>query len=210
MPLQKIERIAENKAWGLWRITESKDDLAQQVNFQQEGKPFNDATHPVKKMEWLTGRILIQQLTGHMGIKYGGIIKDEWGKPHLRGLPYHISLTHSYPFLAAIIDLEAPVGIDIEMPQDKLQRIAHKFLSPAELADANQDLVKLCIYWCAKETLYKIHGKKRLAFKTHLKVRPFEMLEKGLLQGNIELEDLSESHKMLYKQEKDFIIVYNY
>ena len=210
MPLQKIERIAKNKAWGLWRITESENDLAQEVNFKGEGKPFNNATHPLKKMEWLAGRILLRQLAEYMGIAYSGIFKDEWGKPHLRDFSYHISLTHSYPFLAAIVDLEAPVGIDIEMPQDKLRRIAHKFLSSTELADADQDLVKLCIYWCAKETLYKIHGKKRLAFKTHLKIEPFEMLQEGLLQGNIEMENLSESHKMLYKQEKEFIIVHNY
>lgn len=210
MPLQKIERISENKVWGLWRIKEMEEDLAKQVNFHLEGKPFNDASHPVKRLEWLASRILLCQLVEYVSASYRGIFKDQWGKPHLNALPYHISLTHSYPWLAAIIDLSAPVGIDIEKPTDKLQRVAHKFLNAKELAHAKNDPAKLCTYWCAKETLYKIHGKKRLAFKKHLKIQPFDIGEKGLIQGKIERENGSESYRMRYNQEKEFIIVYNY
>ena len=63
----------------------------------------------------------------------------EVAKPSLDQNSHHISLSHSYPYVAAQIDSHA-VGIDVEQPKEKLLRIAHRVFNKAEVKDAGTDL----------------------------------------------------------------------
>jgi phosphopantetheinyl transferase len=101
---------------------------------------------------------------------------DSSGKPYLSNFPHHISLSHSYDYAAVMVSKNKVVGIDIEFIKDKIERIAHKFLGKAELnfIQENDRIDQLYVTWCAKEAIYKLHGKKNISFLEHIKLEPFE------------------------------------
>ena len=169
MPVLKVESLGKEQVWALWHITETEGELA----FQAMESCPDDIINLQKRLEWLAGRALIKSIVDECGLTYQGLRKDEFGKPFLKNLPHHISLSHSYPFVAAQLDRHQSVGIDLEEPKEKLKAIASRVFTPSEVKDAGDDLVKLCIYWCAKEALYKIHGKLSLLFTDHLRVASF-------------------------------------
>jgi len=131
-----------------------------------------------------------------------------FGKPLLKGHPHHVSLSHSFPLVAAQIDLTYPVGIDVEQPKSKLKTIAHRIFSAEEIADVGDDLVKHCIYWCAKEAMYKIYGKRNLLFTDHLKVKPFTLAHEGAIKGRIEVNNEVMNVNLQYSVMKEFVLVY--
>src|SRR5690606_10777059 len=101
------------------------------------------------------------------------IKKDDCGKPHLLNCKYHMSMSHSNGFAAVILNKNESVGIDIEQVHEKIRRIEKKFLSDEEKLAASDNLEMLCMYWSAKEVLYKIYGRKKLELKKDLFIHPF-------------------------------------
>lgn len=67
--------------------------------------------------------------------------------------------------------------------------IARKYMTYEEINHAQTDSELFTAYWCAKETLYKAYGQRKIAFKEHLKVEPFDMLSTSLLKGTIKTND---------------------
>ncbi|HEY5692353.1 MAG TPA: 4'-phosphopantetheinyl transferase superfamily protein, partial [Cyclobacteriaceae bacterium] len=164
---------------------------------------------PQKRLEWISGRILIQNLAVSANIPFHGIHKDEFGKPFLRKSTHQISLSHSYPYVAAQIHPDRSVGIDIEQPKQKLLKIAPRILDAIELEDAGTDIVKHCIYWCAKEALYKVYGKRGLLFTNHLHIKPFTVKESGKLKGWIDANESPSFVDLCYIVTKDYVLVYS-
>jgi len=89
-------------------------------------------------------------------------------KPFLKGRTEHISISHSHDKLAIIIDQNQNTGIDIELIRDKVLKIQHKFLNPAELTFARDHIERLITIWGAKEALYKVYGLKEVDFIKNL------------------------------------------
>lgn len=204
MPLSKIETMGPQGAWGLWFISEDEADLSY---LSYESSP-EDIIHPQKRLEYLAGRALIKTLVESLHLAYEGIRKDEFGKPFLKVHPHAISLSHSYPYVAAQIDRYMPVGIDVEQVKEKLRQVGPRILSAGEVADAGDSLVKLCIYWCAKESLYKIYGKRNLLFSDHLKIQPYPLKEAGSLRGTIDAGPEPMHVRLEYQVTKEYVIVY--
>ena len=100
------------------------------------------------------------------------------------------------------------VGIDIEAIHPKVLRVKDKFLAAAEQQAAGEDLTKTLIYWCTKETLYKLYGRKHILFKEHLKVQPFNGQHPGILQASIQLPDFQKDYRIHYEVGTDFILTY--
>ncbi|HNP18302.1 MAG TPA: 4'-phosphopantetheinyl transferase superfamily protein [Fulvivirga sp.] len=209
MPLIKIEQIKPERYIGIWHITEHLEDLLTQLNPNQKYLPELEGFRIMsKKLEWAAARLTVKMLAAKMKIDYKGIDKNTDGKPVLAHSNVEISLTHSYPFVAAIIDRNINVGIDLEQPKEKLKAIAHKFLSEKELLFTNNDVVKLCIAWCAKETLYKMHSKRGLLFKENLLLEPYEPKSRGIITGSIIANDSIKSYNLEYRVEKDYILTF--
>lgn len=204
MPLVKSEMTGEESAWGLWEITETEDELA----FAALESCPDDIVAPSKRREYLAGRALVKSLVEMTGREYSGIRKDEQGKPYLKDLPYEISLSHSSPYVAAQVHHGTAVGIDIEQPKEKLLRVAPRVLSPSEEGDAGDDIVKHCVYWCAKEAMYKLYGKRGLHFNTQLNLDPFELKKTGSLQGYIKANGIPTIVSLGYVVKDDYVLVY--
>lgn len=205
MPLQELHS-SKSGSIALWHITEDEATLEKELVHE------NCPAHIIstqKRLEWISGRILIQHLTVLANIPFSGIHKDEFGKPFLKESTHHISLSHSYPYVAAQIHPGRSVGIDIEQPKQKLLKIAPRILDATELEDAGTNIVKHCIYWCAKEALYKVYGKRGLLFTNHLHVKPFELRGTGELQGWIDANEGQSFVDLCYIVTKDYVLVHS-
>ena len=203
MPLVSIHQTDTSAAWALWHISETEHELA---FLSMEALP-EEIVAPQKRLEYLAGRALVRHLAEKAGLDYIGIHKDEFGKPYLKNLPHHISLSHSFPYVAAQLHPTKTVGIDIEQPKDKLLRIAPRVLAPRELTDAGTDVAKHCVYWCAKEAMYKVYGKRGLHFDRQLLVEPFTMQNHGSLIGTI-VAEAPQKITLGYQVETDYVLVY--
>jgi phosphopantetheinyl transferase len=204
MPLYKLKNTGTESAWGIWKVEESAEELA----FTAFEEAPEGIIHITKRLEWLASRVLVRTLLEQNDLPYSGIHKDEFGKPFLRELTHHISLSHAYPYVAVQLDSNKSVGIDIEQPTEKLLRIAPRVLSMEELENAGSDIRKHCVYWCAKEALYKVYGKRGLHFADQLLVEPFILEETGDLKGTITVREEKLNVALSYENEPEFVVVY--
>jgi 4'-phosphopantetheinyl transferase len=204
MPLYRIEQQADQIGWAIWHIEEAEEELA----FEAFEQCPVELVSSQKRLEWLAARVLIKVLLTRNNLAYKGLVKDEFGKPFLRELPHSISLTHSFPYVAVQIHSSSSVGIDLEQPKAKLLKVGARVLSELEFADAGSDLTKLCIYWCAKEAMYKIYGQRGLHFSNQLNVEPFDLKKEGFLNGVITVNDQKQTVKLQYRVETDFVLVF--
>lgn len=187
MPLVKLEKINQNSSWALWKIEESVIQLAEYVRLPSEDlTELHSISHPRKKLEWFASRAALRSLLDAEHHPEFRLRKDDKGKPYLPEHCFHISLANSFPYGAAIIHRHHQVGIDIEPPSPKLLRVKHKFLNSVESEEVLEDLDKLCIYWAAKESLYKLYGGKQLSLKQNIQV---DFPTNNQISASISLED---------------------
>lgn len=129
----------------------------------------------------------------------------EHNKPYLEGRAERISISHSHDLLAVLMNTKEEAGVDIELIREKVLRIRHKFLNASEMKFAGNDLVKLISLWAAKESLYKVYGRKKLDFCSHLYVDPFEGDE---INGMIKTGPVNKRFAMRRERLGDYILVY--
>jgi phosphopantetheinyl transferase len=171
MALVKLVRINDSSFWAAWKIEEAAIDLAECTQLSAVNlAEWHTIRHPRKSLEWLASRAALAAILKEVGLPVPGLHKDDKGKPYLINEAYHISLANSYPYGVAMVHSHELIGIDIELPSDKLLRTQHKFLSLAEREAAGNRLPDLCAHWCIKEALYKLHGRKLLSFKDQIRV----------------------------------------
>ncbi len=183
LPFGSVCRVA------LWHITETEADLTNGLTLTpDEATELASVVHPGQRVEWLASRVTMHWLAGQLGLPYKGLVKDEFGKPHLRDVAGHISLSHTSGWAAAAFHPHQPVGLDIEPVREQFGRVVPRVLSAPEIAHANGHLSRLAVYWCAKEALYKLYGKRKLTFRKHLLIDPFADKQTELV-GHVRLPD---------------------
>jgi phosphopantetheinyl transferase len=174
MPAPTILSLNDDCTVLLRPITEDEPTLLQGLKLTpSEQDDLSGINHPAQRVEWLACRMAVRQLIELQQVRYAGLHKDLFGKPHLVGLPWSISLSHTGGWAAAVLHRSRPVGIDIEPIRDQFQRVVPRVLSIDEITHANGDAGRLAVYWCAKEALYKLYGKRNLTFRDHLYIEPF-------------------------------------
>lgn len=210
MPLSKIENITGNIWKGYWELTESAENLSELLLERdlpvQEGLEIK---HPRRRAEWMAGRLLVSELLEAAGEDREPLQKDGYGKPYLQRCQWKPALTHRAPWVAGMLYHGEAAGIDLEKPDEKLQRLKHKFLDREELENAEDDLEKLCIYWAAKEALYKIYGRKGVIFSEQLKIEPFSPGPEGELTGHIRMPDAELTVPLFYHKLNELFLVHN-
>lgn len=164
MPLFYQQDINETTRLGIWRITETEDFFLREVPLQRE------ITHPHKRLQHLAGRFLLRIL--FPDFPYALIRIADTRKPFLENEAYHFSISHCGNYAAAIVSSTDRVGIDVEEPTPKMQKIRGKFLQSSEdnlvedtirALDPQHPLMKspwtlLTLFWSAKESVYKWYG----------------------------------------------------
>lgn len=202
--LQYIKNINSESTYGLWEIEETHEELVK--GFNQIELQSISSHHPKKQLEYLSTRHLLKSIVQELGFQYNGVRKDQHGKPFLIESRHHISISHSFPYVTCLFNKSKPCGIDIEKPKDQINRIKHKFLSDKELVLTNNDIQLQCLFWSAKEALYKLYGRKNLLFIENIKV---EFSTDDLLTGAIMLNDNITEYTLKFEKFNGYIIVYN-
>lgn len=179
MALVKVIQERWESQIGIWKVEESIEELKNKLILNEEEIRFYNSLNKNKRnLHWLSSRVLLRTLlkTDEFIEVYG----DKHGKPHLVNLDYEISISHSYDYAAAMIS-KKKVGVDIEKIKPVISNIALKFLHECELkqVDIQSDIKKLYVYWCAKESVFKMNGKKGLIFREDIVIDPFDFNEDG-------------------------------
>ncbi|MDY0780828.1 4'-phosphopantetheinyl transferase family protein [Tenacibaculum sp. IB213877] len=206
MPLYKTLTVNDNTKALIWKIEESFDELSDGILLTQNS---TDRVNSMKSEIHRRGFLSVRHLLKEVGYSDDDLWYDEYGKPHLKNGKY-ISITHSFIFSALIVSDEKPVGIDIEKQRDKIVKIAHKFTPIEEYKSiANHDALvsKLTIVWGAKESLYKIYGKKKLLFLHDIYIEDFSF-EDEKTTGEIRYAGETSAYNVHFLEMDGFTCVY--
>lgn len=209
MPITFQENIDLDTSIGLWRITESPDELEQQLQLKEhELALLRSLSTEKRNLHWLATRVLLRKMLNTN--EYIDCQADENGKPILINHPHHISLSHSYDYAAVMISKTKKVGIDIEIIKNKIDRVKHKFLSADELAfiEPNNSIEHLYACWCAKEALYKLNGKKETSFKDHIHLSPFTYHDAGEIGATIDTSAHNNAFIVKYQKFENYLLGY--
>ena len=200
MALVHFEEINPESCWGIWKIEETEEALLELLNpSKTDITHFEAIQHSRIRLESVASRMIVKELTEKFGYEYQGIFKNKNGKPFLYNCPIHISYSHTEDFAAAIIHKEKPCGIDLEHIQEKMLRVSSRFLSEDELESTGSDMEKICVYWCAKEAMYKLYNLRDTEFKGNLKVSRFEKSDRGELEGMIHVGSFLSKTEVQYR-----------
>lgn len=210
MAIAYFKQVDDDTEFALWKIEEDAEDLYAQLQLNEDEKASVEQLRNGKRhLHWLAVRVLLRTMLKTE--EYIDCKVDAHGKPYLVNLPYHISLSHSFDYAAVMISKSGQVGIDIEQIQQKVERIAPRFLDPDELAFALADPQKvnnLYACWCAKEAVYKCHGQKEVSFLDNISLSPFTVKPEGNLQAALDKDDLHLRYTVAYLQYQDYMIGY--
>ncbi|MBK9730175.1 MAG: 4'-phosphopantetheinyl transferase superfamily protein [Chitinophagaceae bacterium] len=209
MALIYKREIAAETLIGLWHIRESAEWFRSQLMLDEKENALIDSIkHPQRKLHWLSSRVLLRSMM--QTDQFIHLENDLNGKPIVRNFPVEISLSHSSDLSALLLSKKYKVGIDIEKMDPKVLRIQHKFVNEAEMkwvADENR-IEQLYAIWCAKEAMYKLYGEKKLDFRQHLLVAPFEFSFSGKIQGQISKADYQLELNIQYEQFENYMTAY--
>ncbi len=171
MPLVYQQNINATTRLGVWHINEPEDFFLEKVSLQRE------ITHGHKRLQHLAGRYLLPCL--FPGFPAALIRIADTRKPFLENEAYHFSISHCGEYAAVIVSADHRVGVDIELPTPKVEKIKHKFLSDGEgiliqnllgQQDVANDAQLLTAAWSIKESLFKWYGNGEVNFKEHLRI----------------------------------------
>lgn len=183
-----LKQENKNCLFALWAIQETEEELLELFSSapSKEIEALGNFSNPQRKIERIVSRLLIYELLGKKVL----IAYDDYGKPFIQGDEFSVSISHTRGMVAVQIG-KNKAGVDIEHISGRVAKIAHKFLSIPELnaIDLQAQMMHMYAYWCAKETVYKIYGKKRLDFRKHIHIEPFTIEKKGEISARLNKEE---------------------
>lgn len=209
MPLLLTRELDSYTLLGVWLLDEAPDALRPLLPPHLIPDEGLQLAHPRRQREWLASRALTYQLLQHFTSEPLPLLRDATGKPVFAGTEFQLSITHSPRMAAVILSEKYDVGIDIELVSAKALRVADKFLTDQEKVFTADDEQQTCLYWSAKETLYKMYSQKRLIFKENLLVEPSHSPENNLLQGHVITDNFSKLYQIHHEVLHNHVLTYS-
>ncbi len=163
MPLFYQQDINETTRLGIWKIEEDE------TFFKESVQSHRAVTHPHKRLQHLAGRFLLKYLFPDFPFHLIQIADTR--KPFLLNETYHFSISHCGDYAAAIVSSNYRVGIDIEIPSEKILKIRHKFVSENDNSVAQPHTTDdYTLIWSAKESVFKWYGYGQVDFRQHIQL----------------------------------------
>ena len=189
MPIFFQQDIDGDTKLAVWKIEEAEEFFNVPLH--------RDITHPHKRLQHLAGRYLLRYLFPSFPLDLIRIADTR--KPYLEDEVFHFSISHCSDFAAAIVSRNKRVGVDIEVPTKKVEKIKTKFLHADELAffDGQQrtenpqvktgnksevpetPLRQLTLLWSVKEAVFKWWSYGGVDFSEMIRIQPFDLKEDG-------------------------------
>lgn len=210
MALLFINEIDKDVRLGVWAMEEN-------LNYEKFASlPFYDRLMSLsenRRKETASVYSLLFAMTGNKNLVIG---HEPSGKPYVEG--YNIGISHTKGFVSVILSTSCDVAVDIEYINTRVLRIADRFLREDEKPNAFQfskekkekgdkdvvhDVIPTLLFWCAKETMYKLYSDERLTFQ-NIKIMDAE--QGGALCGNNLIT--GESVRIDYTFNEDYVLTY--
>jgi phosphopantetheinyl transferase len=185
MPLVYQQNINATTKMAVWHITEAEDFFLAIVPVQREIKHWH------KRLQHLAGRLLLKETYPDFPVELIQIADTK--KPFLQNEPFHFSISHCGNYAAAMVSKTHRVGVDVELLNEKIEQIQHKFTSEEELKIFVQrpagnirhsifDIQNLTLCWSAKESVFKWWGRGQVDFKKDIVLKSITGLpEQGVV-----------------------------
>ncbi|MEX2596111.1 MAG: 4'-phosphopantetheinyl transferase superfamily protein [Salibacteraceae bacterium] len=128
------------------------------------------------------------------------IQRNASGAPSLVGSELHISISHTYDFMAIYLSEKGPVAIDIELLGRDIERIKHRFTTEEEVAafEALNFSEPLLQVWGLKECLFKVIPTNKVLFKNHLFTkRPQQKNDRVICDGEVRHPHFNADYSMV-------------
>lgn len=158
---------------GFWKIQENESYFRERlILWPEEQKVLSSVRAENKRLQWLASRLVIRELKQPRGQVIS--ISAEDGKPLLKGLDVHVSISHTETLAAAILSEDLLPGIDVEdMNRDIPSVVRKRFLHRLEFQHIHsfrEDQAGFfsVLAWSAKETMFKVLGRKGVSFQEDL------------------------------------------
>jgi phosphopantetheinyl transferase len=209
-----VKHIGNDTAWGIWKIEEAWEVLAEKLpQYRQQIEQFKA---PHRRQEWLAARALIASLCGNDKV----VANQPDGKPYLTDNSYAISLSHTRGYAAAVATAPGKMaGIDIEQYNERVRRVAHKFMRPDEkpsllyrsrndvpIPHEESDTWSLLLHWSAKESMFKCLDTSEVDFREHLHIFPFRMETQGKMEAQEYRTPARRQFGIFYTLHPDFVL----
>ncbi len=180
-------KISENVELLIGRFLDDEESLLQSFTLLQDElrSELSLVRNSQRRIEILGEHILLKEYLG----EEKRLLHEDSGKPYLEDKRLKISVSHSSHgevVVVLIVGVATSLGIDIERKRATLVRVRHKFLSEKEQRQIEEisterRLDVMALYWCAKETVFKMMTKPLYDFANEIFVEPFEISAKGRL-----------------------------
>ena len=210
MALLFINEIDKDVRLGVWEMEEN-------LNYAQFASlSFYDRLMSLsenRRKETASVYSLLFAMTGNRNLVIG---HEPSGKPYVEG--YKIGISHTKGFVSVILSTSCDVAVDIEYINTRVLRIADRFLREDEKPNALRfakekdekghqdiipDVIPTLLFWCAKETIYKLYSDERLTF---LNIKIMDAEQGGALCGNNLIT--GESVRIDYTFNNDYVLTY--
>lgn len=185
MPLVYQQNINATNKIAVWHIRETEDFFLSTVPVQREIRHWH------KRLQHLAGRLLLKELYPEFPVELIQVADTK--KPFLENEPFHFSISHCGDYAAAIVSKTHRVGVDVELLNEKIGQVQHKFTDDEELkifawrpsgniqySIINIQCLTLC--WSIKESVFKWWGNGQVDFKRDIVIRSITGLpEQGMV-----------------------------
>jgi len=192
---------------GVWELTESPAELLEIFLFSPlEKSEFEKISAPKRQIEYLATRLLLQKLLGRK--TEIGYHPD--GRPVLEESPLNVSISHSANLVVVLLS-ETACGVDAELKNRNIEKVAKRFLHPDELmyieSSGNRQFLQM-LHWCAKEAIFKCSRQHGILFDKQIKIKPFDTANEFFFSGMLFSENTTEHFSLQFTELKNNIIVF--
>lgn len=193
MPFVDYISLNNDDIIGIWKNNESLDALVEQIQPNKELVQQLDSIELEKrKKEFCITNLLLKELLG----SFSPIEKTETGKPVLPNSRFNLSISHADLYSAIYLSEGKECGVDVEVVNFRINRIAPKFVSDYEelYVPKHKSNAYYTIIWCVKEAIYKWYAKRGLDFKENMIIHPITIAQSG---GPVYFEFVKDGKKVV-------------
>ena len=140
------------------------------------------------------------------------IENKDGGKPFCILYDGEISISHSANYVVMQLSKEFNCGIDIQIIEERIIRLADKFMNPAEMKvldqiplDKHAEYITKC--WCIKEVVYKTLGAGFHDYHYGFRIRAFKP-EDSIILCDVETENISDTYRCKIQLYQNFVLAY--
>jgi 4'-phosphopantetheinyl transferase len=171
LPLYMKQVFYKNTSNGnhlyVWKVYSCANTLLEKITLSnKELKEFKVLKNKKRRLEFVACRRALKNIFSCDLI----LNHRETGQPYIKEAA-HLSISHSHQYIAIAFGTEN-IGVDIELPQQKMQQIISRILSTKEyrLYLKNPSNEQACKLWGIKEAVLKYVGDKNLNYRDDIQI----------------------------------------